>query len=213
MNADKTSIAVEVFDRLAEHYQQRFMDVSLYDDSFHAFCNALPKTDAEVLEVACGPGNITKALLAIRPDLKVFGTDLAPAMLDLARINNPTAVFGLLDCRDIAALDKQFDAILCGFAFPYLSKEEAIRFIHDAANRLLPDGILYISTMEDDNAKSGWQTGSTGDRIFMNFHEAGYLIEALDSDGFELIYEDRKCYPGANDTTVTDLLVIARKKA
>ena len=120
-------------------------------------------------------------------------------------------MFGLLDCRDIAALDKQFDAILCGFAFPYLSKEEAIRFIHDAANRLLPDGILYISTMEDDNAKSGWQTGSTGDRIFMNFHEAGYLIEALRSAGFELFDEYRKCYPGANDSMVTDLLLIARK--
>jgi ubiquinone/menaquinone biosynthesis C-methylase UbiE len=213
MEQDKTSIAVGIFDKLATLYQERFMDVSLYSDSFHAFCNAILQHRASILEVACGPGNITRFLLDLRPDLMIHGTDLSPAMLELARQNNPTAVFSLLDCRNISELDRKFNAVLCGFAFPYLSKEEAIRFIHDASLQLLPDGILYISTMEDDHSKSDWQAGSTGDLIFMHFHEAGYLKAALDIAGFTVFFEDRKSYPGAGESQVTDLILIARKSA
>ncbi|MES2557991.1 MAG: class I SAM-dependent methyltransferase [Bacteroidota bacterium] len=211
MEPDKTTIAVGIFDKLANLYQERFMDVSLYADSFHTFCNAVSQPDAVVLEVACGPGNNTRFLLDIRPDFKIHGTDLAPAMLELARQNNPEAVFSLLDCRNISTLDQQFDAIMCGFAFPYLSKAEAIQFIGDAASQLLSGGILYISTMENDNSKSDWEAGSTGDKIFMNYHEAGYLIEALESAGFTIIYEDRLCY-SSGEKPVTDLILIARKE-
>lgn len=211
MEADKTTVAVGIFDKLANLYQERFMDVSIYSDSLYMFCSSLPQSNPSVLEVACGPGNITRFVLDIRPDFKIHGTDLSPAMLELARKNNPTAVFSLLDCRDIARLDLRYDAILCGFAFPYLSKTEVIQFIADASSQLLPDGILYMSTMEDDNAKSDWQTGSTGDRIFMNFHQADYLIEALESAGMALIYEDRKRY-SSGDRSVVDLILIARKR-
>ncbi|ASS47691.1 MAG: hypothetical protein A3D31_17855 [Candidatus Fluviicola riflensis] len=210
MEPNKTTIAVGIFDKLANLYQERFMDVSLYADSFHTFCNAVSEPDASILEVACGPGNNTRFLLDIRPDFKIHGTDLAPAMLELARQNNPEAVFSLLDCRQINTLNQQFDAILCGFAFPYLSKTEAIQFINDASTQLLPGGILYISTMEDDNSKSDWQAGSTGDKIFMNYHEAGYLIPALESARFNLIYEDRKRYV-SGEKPVTDLILIVRK--
>lgn len=211
METDKTTIAVGIFDKLANLYQERFMDVSLYTDSFHAFCDTLSKPDATILEVACGPGNVTRFLLDIRPDFKIHGTDLAPAMLELARQNNPTAVFSLLDCRQISAIDQQFDAILCGFAFPYLSKAEVIQFIADASSQLLPEGVLYISTMEDDNSKSDWQAGSTGDKIFMNYHEAGYLIAALESSGFTIMYKDRLRYTGSGDKPVVDLILIASK--
>jgi SAM-dependent methyltransferase len=211
MEADKTKFAVAIFDKLANLYQERFMDVSIYSDSFYMFCNSLPESNPSVLEVACGPGNITRFVLDIRPDFKIHGTDLSPAMLELARQNNPTAVFSLLDCRDITTLDIRYDAILCGFAFPYLSKAEAIQFIADASCQLLPDGILYISTMEDDNAKSDWQTGSTGDQVFMNFHEADYLIAALESAGFRVIFEDRIRSIGAGDKPVVDLILIATK--
>lgn len=213
MGADKTAIAVGIFDKLANLYQERFMDVSLYADSFHTFCDAVSRPDAAVLEVACGPGNVTRSLLDIRPELKIHGTDLAPAMLQLARENNPTAVFSLLDCRQISTLDQQFDAILCGFAFPYLSKAEAIQFIADASAQLLPEGVLYISTMEDDNATSDWQVGSTGDKIFMNYHESGYLIAALESAGFTVMYEDRLSYTGTGNKPVVDLILIAQKSA
>ncbi len=184
------------------------MDVSLYHDSLDMFCNNLPKQNATILELACGPGNITKYLLEKRPDFKIIGTDLAPNMLELAKINNPTAEFQLLDCRDVAKMNVKFDGVLCGFGLPYLSKQEAIQFIKDAGKQLNPNGVLYISTMEDDNSKSGFKTGSTGDQVYQNYHEADYLTKTIENNGFKIVNLQRKNYIH-NEQDTTDLILIA----
>jgi 2-polyprenyl-3-methyl-5-hydroxy-6-metoxy-1,4-benzoquinol methylase len=67
------------------------MDLSLYDESYDDFCQLLQKKNASILEIGCGPGNVTKYLLGKRPDYKIHATDAAPSMLALAKINNPTA--------------------------------------------------------------------------------------------------------------------------
>lgn len=207
---DQTKIAVEIFDKLANIYQDKFMDVSLYHDSFDLFCNNIQKENATVLELACGPGNITKCLLQKRPDLKILATDLSPNMIELGKINNPTAEFRLLDFRDIENLNTKFDAIMCGFGLPYLSKSEAIQFISDSKKIINPGGIIYISTMEDDNLKSGFKTGSTGDSMYQNFHQADYLTEEFENNGFKIIHLDRKEYIH-NEQQTTDLIIIATK--
>ncbi|MCF6131827.1 class I SAM-dependent methyltransferase [Flavobacterium wongokense] len=207
---DQTKIAVNVFNKLAHAYQERFMDVSLYHDSFDTFCQSIKKENPSILELACGPGNITKYLLEKRPDFKILATDLAPNMIELGKINNPTADFQLLDFRDIENLDTTFDAVMCGFGLPYLSKKEAIQFIEDSKHILNPNGVLYLSTMEDDNSKSGFKTGSTGDAMYQNFHQADYLTETLENNGFKIIDIQRKKYLH-NQQDTTDLILIATK--
>ena len=143
---DKLQMAINVFNKRAVQYQDKFMDVALYHDSFDLFCNSIPKQTAAVLEIACGPGNITRYLLEKRPDFQLLGIDLAPNMLELARSNNPQAEFMLMDGRDILRLNKLFDGIMCGFCLPYLSREEAVKMIGDAARLLLPGGIFCCKT-------------------------------------------------------------------
>lgn len=209
---DKTKQAVDVFNKHANRYQEKFMDTSLYHATFDLFCSSIAKQNAEVLEAACGPGNITQYLLSRRPDLHILGTDLAPAMITLAKVNNPTATFQLMDARDIGATGKRYDALMCGFCLPYLSKTEALQFIRDAAAILQPDGVLYLSTMEDDYEKSGWQSSSSGDQVYMHYHEAGYLTDVLTESGFRIVDLQRIIYP-ENEGITTDLVIIAVKQA
>lgn len=208
---DKNKQAVEVFNKLAQVYQDKFMDVSLYHDSFDIFCSHIKKENASVLELACGPGNITQYLLKKCPDLNILGTDLAPNMIELAKLNNPQANFQLLDSRNILSLNQTYDAIMCGFCLPYLSKEEAIQLIADASKILTSDGVIYISTMEDDYSKSEFKKGSSGDEIFMHFHEGDYLREALFASGFKNIDLKRQNYPTTEGSKVIDLIIIAQK--
>jgi 2-polyprenyl-3-methyl-5-hydroxy-6-metoxy-1,4-benzoquinol methylase len=207
---DQTKIAVEVFNKLAHIYQERFMDVSMYYDSFDTFCQYIPKANASLLELACGPGNITQYLLTKRPDLNILGTDLAPNMIELAKINNPKAEFKLFDLREIKQLNQKFDAVVCGFGLPYLSKKEAVEFIVNTGYSIQDGGILYLSTMEDDNDNSGFQKGSSGDKVFINYHQADYLIETLEKSGFTIVHLERKKYKH-NEQDTTDLIVIAKK--
>jgi ubiquinone/menaquinone biosynthesis C-methylase UbiE len=208
---DKNQIAVSVFNKLASLYQDKFMDVSLYADSLDFFCDSIKKENAEVLELACGPGNITKYLLSRRPDFKIKGTDLAPNMIDLAKVNNPTAEFDVMDCRNIGSIGKKYDATMCGFCLPYMNKEETIKLIADASELLKPGGIFYLSTMEDEYERSGFKKGSTGDEVFMHYYSADFLSAVLKENNFKIMHLSRKEYPEKDGAKTIDLIIIAFK--
>ena len=208
---NKNQIAVDIFNRLANEYQDKYMDVNLYSDTFDFFCNNIAKENAEIFEIACGPGNITKYLLEKRPDLKIAGIDLSLNMIDLAKINNPKAEFQLMDCRDIGIIDKKYDAIMCGFCLPYLSKKESVKLIIDASKLLKSKGLLYLSTIEDDYSKSGFKRGSAGDEIYMHYHEVGYLTDALNENYFEILNIERKYTLMQEGAKTIDLIIIAEK--
>jgi ubiquinone/menaquinone biosynthesis C-methylase UbiE len=201
-----------VFDKHAKHYQEKFRDVSLYAKGFDIFCDAIKKKNAEILELACGPGNITSYLLNKRPDLKILGTDLAPNMLELAKKDNPAAEFQLMDARDILKLNKNYDGIMCGFCLPYLDKEEANKLFQDCYAILNPGGILYISTMEDEYSKSGIQIGSKGDEIFMHFYEGAFLKKILEENNFKVLNIERIDSLMGNGSKVVDLVIMATKQ-
>jgi len=206
---NKTETAVNIFNRLANLYQEKYMNVDLYGESLDLFCEHVKK-QGDVLELACGPGNVTKYILNKRPDLKILGTDLSENMLGLARENNPTDVFTKMDCRDVSKLTKTYDAIVGAFALPYLSKEESFDLIKDASTRLNTNGLLYLSTMEDDYSKSELVSSSQGDQMFIHYHETDYLKKALENNGFEIIHLSRKQYPGPDGKPVTDLLILTK---
>ncbi|WP_296144079.1 trans-aconitate 2-methyltransferase [uncultured Flavobacterium sp.] len=209
---DSTENTIYVFDNCADEYQEKFMDMDLYDDTFDLFCNSIDKKNALLLELACGPGNITKYLLQKRPDFKITATDLSLKMLELAKKNNPKADFQMMDCRNIKSLSQTFDGIMCGFALPYLSKKEGVKLIADAFEILNLNGILYLSTMEDDHSKSGFKKSSSGKyQAYINYHEADYLSEALVKSGFKIISMTRKDFLQNDGTVTKDLILIARK--
>lgn len=202
---------IHLFNKQAKAYQDKFMDLSSFHDTFDIFCQNIPKENAAILDIACGPGNITQYLLKKRPDFNILGIDLAPNMLELAKINNPSAQFQLMDCKDISQLTQKYEGIMCGFCLPYLSKEEAVQFIKDASKLLKPQGVLYISTMENDYSKSGFKKGSSGDEMYTHYHQADYLMEALKANDFEILHVKRQDYPTQDGTKTTDLVLIGIK--
>lgn len=197
--------AEAIFDKNAALYQEKYMDISHYYDLLDVFCERL-KPGASVLDIACGPGNITHYLLEKRPDLKAWGIDLSANMLDLARMNNPSARFSLMDARAIDSIEKKFDGIICGFCLPYLNRSETQKLIQDVAGLLQPGGVFYLSTMEDDYEKSRVVTSSTGDQTWMYFHPAEELSAAVDASGMTVTEVKRQVAANQMDT---DLVILA----
>ena len=207
---DKYEITVDTFNKLAGKYQEKYMDFEFYFDTYDTFCDLISNDKAAIFEIGCGPGNIAKYLLTKRPDFKIEGIDLAPNMVELARANNPKASFHVLDSRDISSVNKKFDAVMCGFCTPYLSKEDVAKLIIDIRALLKADGILYLSTMEDDYEKSDFQTSSDGDRVYIHYHKFDFLKLHLDANRFRIVDIKRKAFPVENGTPATDLFVFAQ---
>jgi trans-aconitate methyltransferase len=176
------------------------------------FCEQIGASQPEILEIACGPGNISSYVLKKKPGAKLFGTDLSPNMIRLAGINNPAANFEVMDCRDIHKVPKKFDAIICGFCLPYLSMREVEKLFRDFSNLSNAGAILYVSTMEDKHEHSAFKTASSGAPIYMHYYEADYLSALLEQYNFELIelvrYGPKETDPAGD----IDLVVLARKK-
>lgn len=203
--------AADAFDKSAKIYQDKFMDVSLYAEPLKLFCDHLTTDHASILDIACGPGNLTKYLLDKRSDYAVLGIDLSQKMLSLARMNNPNAKFQLMDCREIDTIKQKFDGITCGFCLPYLTREEAIALIENVSGLLKPGGVFYLSTMEeDDDNKSRYQISSTGDQVYVHYHQEGYLSKALQEHNFEIIDLKRFDSPGQGDLQITDLVLVGK---
>jgi 2-polyprenyl-3-methyl-5-hydroxy-6-metoxy-1,4-benzoquinol methylase len=210
---DNYQLTFQTWDKLAAMYQDKFMNLDLYNDTYDLFCELVRTPNAKILEIGCGPGNITRYILSKRPDFQIEGIDVASAMLKLAKENNPTADFKVMDCRHIDTLPTTYDAVLCGFCLPYLSKDDCRKFISDCAILLNTGGILYFSAIEDEYAKSAMETSSNGEhRIFVYYHEAAYLQQWLSEYGFEEVALSRKNYPKADGTVSVHMIFIARKK-
>lgn len=208
---DNTSKAIEVFDEFAVSYQDKFMHLDTFHDSYDIFCNCMGDETASVLDLACGPGNISHYLLSKHPRYRLTGIDLSPNMIRLAALNNPSGKFLVMDCRKFAELEQVFDGIIAGFYLPYLTIEETEQFIETAYRQLGPKGVLYISTMEDKHEKSGFKKGSSGKEIYMQYHEAMHLQQTLERCGFTVTEIQRKPYPEKDGSITTDLVIIACK--
>jgi len=200
---------INTFDKYANQYMNKFMNYEPYIETYRNLSSLL-KDDSEILDVACGPGNISKFLLDENPQLRVHGIDLSPKMVNLAKLNNPTATFEIMDSREISSFNKKYDAIVAGFYLPYLSREEAFQFIVNARAIIRTGGIIYISTMDGEYKDSGYQSKNNKDRVFIYYHQAKYLLEELKSVGFEIINYERKPFALDEESKTVDLFIYAR---
>ncbi len=182
---DRYKETFETWNKFASLYQDRFMDLDLYNETYDFVCNSITRKNAKLLEIGCGPGNITKYLLSVRPDFDIFGIDIAPNMIELAKKNNPTASFAIMDSRHIDEIKTKYDGIVCGFCLPYLSHTDSQKFITDCYNLLNEDGLLYISFVEGDPNKSDFQIGPSGDRSYFYFYNLNDLNTQLVGNNFD----------------------------
>ena len=209
---DPYTESFETWNKIASLYQDRFMDLEIYNATYDFVCTSIDKADARILEIGCGPGNITKYLLSKRPDFAVFGIDIAPNMIALAKANNPTARFQVMDSREISQIKEKYDAIVCGFCLPYLSPEDSGKLVSDSYNLLNDNGLVYMSFVEGDPERSGFQAGSSGERMYFYFYNLEDLKTQFLQNKFQELQIFKTAYRKSDTQIDIHTIVTARKK-
>lgn len=203
--------SIEVWDKIADEYANKFMHLKLYHSSYDQFLLLLPKERGKVLDVGCGPGVLTRYLLNKSPDLDVLGIDFSPAMVQGAKKFCPEATFRVMDARDMRSLTGLFTGIAAGFIIPYLSVAEREKFLIDANKLLFQGGILYLSYVPRPAERSGYIKRSSGDRLFFHYIETSVLSIILQEKGFEPLQSFTFDYSRSENETETHCAIIARK--
>jgi SAM-dependent methyltransferase len=106
---------------------------------------ALERTD-RVLDVACGPGNFTRAFARAASEGVVVGLDASKPMLDRAVVeNNPANVSYVRgDAHALPFKDDSFDAVCCFAALYFI--EDPYTAIDEIVRVLAPGGRIALMT-------------------------------------------------------------------
>lgn len=203
--------SAEFWSQVANLYEEKFLNLNIYDDSYDSFCEEINIPKPSILDIGCGPGNISKYISDKIPDADIYGIDYSEKMIQLAKKNVPNGEFEVMDCRDIHKITRKFDAIISGFCLPYLDEREAGIFFSDINNLLNKNGILYLSFVEGNPEDSKYQTNSYGNHSFFNFHLLENITQKLKNNGLESFQIMKINYERSETETEIHTIIMTRK--
>jgi demethylmenaquinone methyltransferase/2-methoxy-6-polyprenyl-1,4-benzoquinol methylase len=141
------------------HLLSMGLDRRWWRRSAQAFRGILQHPEACVLDLCCGTGDMTAALLELRPQIPsaqpVIGLDFSPEMLNRARIKFPTPNVEWVegDAMHLPYPDNSFDLITSAFGFRNLANyAAALAEIHRV---LRPNGRIGILECNQPDGLSG----------------------------------------------------------
>ena len=149
---DDTKVKEDVlatFDTVAKAYDQ----VPFFKTSAQHLEQMISlQTDAKILDVACGTGNVILQLANKFKDANFLGVDITQAMLDVAIGKSQALGLNNTDfhCLDIEQLDKavKYDLITCSYAMFFLPNPiDTLKLLVDL---LETDGELIFTTFTDE---------------------------------------------------------------
>lgn len=138
-----------IFSRHAEAYDRRLDQVMTRGEArgrmrIIELVEARP--GARILDLACGPGNLSRRLAPlVEPNGEVVGVDLAPGMIERARLAAvPNARFEVMDIEELKFDAASFDGAVCGHGLqfvPHLDRALA------EARRVLRPGSRFAASV------------------------------------------------------------------
>ncbi|RAY11937.1 SAM-dependent methyltransferase [Actinomadura craniellae] len=153
------------------------------------------RPDRVVLDVACGPGNVTRALAAgVAGRGLVVGIDAAPGMLAraVADTTDPQVGYVRGDATDLPFQDASFDAVCCYGAL-YLF-DDPWRALDSMTRVLRPGGrIVILTSRRPDLAPVGTAVSIAGRLTGVEVFGHQEIVDALAARGY--VELRRRRYP------------------
>ena len=203
--------SVATFDKYADQYAEKYFALDYYDRFYQMLAERIREARASVVDIACGPGNVGAYLARQRPDLSVVGVDLAKNMIKQARARVPSAEFHVLDCRELHRLKRAFQGAAFMFGLSYLTDTDAGRFFTSLNQVLRPGGTLLLATITGQCARSGYESSSAGDRVFMVYRTAIEVRRLVESYGYRIEFSQTVPSPANAPVQSSDVIMVATR--
>jgi demethylmenaquinone methyltransferase/2-methoxy-6-polyprenyl-1,4-benzoquinol methylase len=143
---------------LLNHLLSMGLDHRWWSRSARAVAPILARPESRVLDLCCGTGDMTAALLKLRPthSIPVTGLDFSSEMLDRARIKYPAdnVLWVEGDAMHLPYPDNSFDLVTAAFGFRNLTNYVA--GLAEIRRVLAPNGRIAILEANQPDGLSGW---------------------------------------------------------
>ncbi|MET9610909.1 class I SAM-dependent methyltransferase [Streptomyces sp. NPDC006512] len=133
--------------RYADLVRDSLDDLPLDRSFLAAFAELARAADAgPVAELGCGPGYVTGHLRDLRLD--VFGVDLSPVMIDLAREAHPDLRFEVGSMHALDLADGELGGIVSWYSVIHAPPREIPSYFAEFRRALAPGGTLLLAFFE-----------------------------------------------------------------
>jgi SAM-dependent methyltransferase len=201
---------IAVYNRYAESYNLSVAQLKNYEESYNQIIQLLPE-QAQILDLACGPGNISGYLKDKNPGYSITGVDYSQSMIDLAQKRIPDGKF---ICSAIQLYEfpfNRFDCVILGFGLPFIPWNHVSHIISSIRGALRISGIFYLSFMEGKHSGAE-KTSFTGqDELYFYYHQRSEIKKNLKNNSFKIIHESLLDYHETDGATTEDNILISQK--
>jgi ubiquinone/menaquinone biosynthesis C-methylase UbiE len=153
--------------------------------------------DETVVDVGCGTGNLTQALLVRLSSVgRVVAVDIAPGMLEIARrkVRDARASWHVAGAERLPLADGRADRVLCFSVWPHVAERHAVAV--ELRRVLRPGGVLHIWHLSSREQINGIHAGVGGVIGADLLPPAGETAGLLAGHGFavQAVVDDAESY-------------------
>jgi malonyl-CoA O-methyltransferase len=204
---DKRLVALHFGRRAASYEAATPVQAAMARDLHaHARAKLCQRPVANILEIGCGSGRLTRMLRATWPGARIVSVDIAADMLELARRDCPGADFVLADAEAfLQACDERFDLVISNATMQWFQTPEiSLLRCRALLNR---GGLAALTTFGRDTfrelraafAEAYERSGRPPRQHTGDFPEVGFWRELLPRDEIEewhvaLHFEDVRAF-------------------
>jgi ubiquinone/menaquinone biosynthesis C-methylase UbiE len=144
------------YDTVAVDYAELLRDSlarSPYDRAVLALFAELVRSarSGAVADVGCGPGRITAHLRDL--GLDVFGIDLSPGMVEVARRDHPDLRFEVGSMTDLALDDASLTGLVAWYSLIHVPDDELPRVLGHVRRVVRPGGVVLLAFQVGDESR------------------------------------------------------------
>lgn len=200
---------IEAYNDSATEYENTIAKLANYNETYDFLVELINK-DGLVLDLGCGPANISKYLKIKKQEIRITGIDLSVKMIEIAKKNIKDGCFIESDVLTYKS-DVKYNAIIIGFAFPYLSISEISRLMENTSDNLVNGGLLYLSFMEGE--REGYERPSFKQSVkfYIYYHKTSVIIDMLKNNKYSVMKTWQLDYSESDGSVTKDIVIIAKK--
>jgi SAM-dependent methyltransferase len=175
------------YDQVAHAYGERFADELAgkpLDRALLAAFAELVRGRGTVLEVGGGPGQVGRYLHDLGVEL--VGSDLSPAMVEVARQLHPGMDFRVEDMLRVSAADRSYIGLVAAYAIVHLEPAQVAVAAREWARLVAPGGWILVSFHVEEEQASVHLDDFLGEKVSLDFrfHRVDDVMQAFDAAGF-----------------------------
>ncbi|HCJ67693.1 MAG TPA: hypothetical protein DHV62_10375 [Elusimicrobia bacterium] len=207
----KKENVIAIYNEVAEQYTTTFFNPkTLQAEIFYLekFLSVVKK-GGKIIDVGCGPGIETKFIIG--KGFRYEGIDLSQKMIEIAKRNNPTATFRIMDMHELNYSDNEFDGIMALESLIHLPKSEVRTIITDLCRILKPGGVILLALQKGKGEKIISFPFQKEKKCLLTLFTIDEMKNLLSESGFKVVYSTTR-KPVPMEYRFDKLVIIAEKK-